>query len=226
MRNLKEKIALFIFFAVLLFVSANKVDAQKGEFGLRFMPTVSSLDINTSSGGTVKGEATLGYGFGAFLGFNFTDHFGIQGEVIYNTTSQKYQELDVERKITLKYINIPLLLSYNTGKANFVNFNIVAGPQIGISAGSSLLTTGGNGNEPPEAVLSVKKGDLGVAYGAGLDFGLNEARNIRLGLGFRGVYGLFDISDNSKTSANDGYYVLDRTHIETYSGYVGMSILF
>ncbi len=226
MRNLKEKIALFIFFAVLLFVSAIKVDAQKGEFGLRFMPTVSALDINTSSGGTVKGEATLGYGFGAFLGFNFTDHFGIQGEVIYNSTSQKYKELDVERKITLKYVNIPILLSFNTGKVNFVNFNIVAGPQIGISAGSDLITSGGNGNEPPEAVLSVKKGDLGVAYGAGLDFGLNEARNIRLGVGFRGVYGLFDISDNSKTSTTNGYYVLDRPHFMTYSGHVGMSILF
>ena len=207
-------------------VSAIKVDAQKGEFGLRFMPTVSALDFNTSSGGTVKGEAKLGYGFGAFLGFNFSDHFGIQGEVIYNSTSQKYKELDAERKITLKYFNIPLLLSFNTGKSNFVNFNIVAGPQIGISAGSSLQTSGGNGVELPEAILSVKKGDLGFAYGAGLDFGLNQARNIRLGVGFRGVYGLFDISDNSKTSTTDGYYVLDRTKIKTYSGYVGVSILF
>ncbi|MCB2092311.1 MAG: PorT family protein, partial [Alphaproteobacteria bacterium] len=93
-------------------------------------------------------------------------------------------------------------------------------------AGSSLQTSGGNGVELPEAILSVKKGDLGFAYGAGLDFGLNQARNIRLGVGFRGVYGLFDISDNSKTSTTDGYYVLDRTKIKTYSGYVGVSILF
>ena len=112
MKNLKEKITLFIFVAVLLVVSAIKVDAQKGEFGLRFMPTVSALDFNTSSGGTVKGEAKLGYGFGAFLGFNFSDHFGIQGEVIYNSTSQKYKELDAERKITLKYFNMSIFIVF------------------------------------------------------------------------------------------------------------------
>lgn len=29
------------------------------EFGFRFMPTFSSFDMKTSSGGTVKGEVTL-----------------------------------------------------------------------------------------------------------------------------------------------------------------------
>lgn len=213
--------SLFMFCGLCL----QEVQAQNAEFGVRFMPTVSSFEVTTSSGGKVTGEATLGYGAGILLGFNFSDHIGIQGEAIYSTLSQKYSEQDVEREIKLEYINIPLLLSYNTGKLKPVNFNIVAGPQIGISVGSELLTS--DGSDPNgDAVLSVKKGDLGFAYGAGFDFGLNAAKTFRLGIGFRGVYGFFDISDNSNNTSTESYYVLDKAHVKTYSAYLGVSFLF
>lgn len=212
--------------ASFLFVFAINVDAQKAEFGLRLMPTFSSFEMQTSSGGTVKGEVTLGFGGGAFLGFNFSKHVGVQGEVIYSSVSQKYKELDVERRVNLRYLNIPLLLSLNTGKTRMVNLNLVGGPQIGISTGTNLFTSGGDGTNNPEAVLSVKKGDLGFAYGAGIDFALNEAHTFRLGLGYRGVLGLFDISDNSHTIATNAYYIIDRTHIKTNAIYFGISLLF
>jgi hypothetical protein len=70
----------------------------------------------------------------------------------------------------------------------------------------------------------VKSGDFGFAYGAGLDFSLGGYTS--LGVGFRGVYGLVDISDNSHSTATDDYYVLDRTHVKTYSGYIGLSFGF
>ncbi|MCC6461783.1 MAG: PorT family protein [Saprospiraceae bacterium] len=226
MINLKIKfIALFSTVALVSILTPD-AHAQKAEFGLRFMPTFSSLDIKTSSGGTIKGEGTFGYGVGALLGFSFSDYVGIQGEVIYSAVAQKYKEQDVERKIDLKYINIPVLLSLNTGKTKAINLNIVAGPQLGISVGSSLFTTGTNPADSTNAVLAVKKGDLGIAYGAGLDFGLNSARTIRLGIGYRGVYGLFDISDNSNSLTTDSYYILDRAHIKSNSIYAGLSILF
>jgi hypothetical protein len=202
-----------------------QLTAQKAEFGIRFMPTITSFDIQSEDGGKISGEATVGFGAGVILGFNFTDHLGIQGEVIYNTLTQQYREQDFDRRIKLKYVNIPMLLSYNTGKTNAVNLNIVAGPQLGLSVGSELFTE--DGDDPDDlAVLSVKKGDLGVAYGAGLDFGLSSSGAVRLGLGFRGVFGLFDISDDSNSTSTNNYYVLDRTHLKTYSAYAGLSILF
>src|SRR5690349_20898671 len=103
-----------------------------GELGFRFMPTFSSFNMQTSSGGTVKGEVTLGYGVGGVLGLNFSNHVGIQGEVIYNSLSQKYKDQALQRQINVRYINIPVLLSLNTGKTNPVNLNVVAGPQFGL----------------------------------------------------------------------------------------------
>lgn len=226
MKNSTNKIVMSVFVAMLLMVFATSTKAQNAEFGFRFMPTFSSFEMKTSEGGTVNGQVTLGYGFGVFLGYNFTEHAGIQGEIIYSSITQKYKDKDIERKINLRYLNIPLLLSLNTGKTKPVNLNLVLGPQLGIRVGSSVFSSGGDGTNTTSAVLSVKKGDVGFAYGAGVDFGLNSSNTMRFGVGFRGVYGLFDVSDNSTSATTNSYYILDRTHIKTYSAYFGLSFLF
>ena len=73
------RLALTIF---LVFGMVQLNAQQKVGVGLRFMPTISSIKLNSPSGGVVKGEAVLGFGFGGLVGFNFTDNVGIQGEVI------------------------------------------------------------------------------------------------------------------------------------------------
>jgi Outer membrane protein beta-barrel domain len=226
MKNLINKISIRTFVSLILFTCTLQAGAQKAELGIRYMPTISSMKIKTMEGGTVSGEATLGYGIGGFLGFNFSEHVGMQVEVIYSSITQNFNEQNRQQTIELKYINIPLLLSLNTGKSNPVNLNVVAGPQIGLNVGSSIETTNEQGTDNAVAVLSVNKGDLGFAYGAGLDFGLNTSKMLRLGIGFRGVYGLVDISNNSESTTTESYYVLDKTHLETYSGYIGLSFLF
>lgn len=226
MKNFKHKIVNRFLLTVVIIGSFLTANAQGGEFGLRFMPTFSSFDVKNSSGGVVESSVTLGYGAGLLLGFHFNDHVGIQGEVIYSTINQKYSEVDIEQKVTLKYINIPLLLSLNTSKESPVNINFVVGPQFGVSIGSSFDGVVTQDSVSLDPIVSVKKGDLGIAYGAGFDFGLTPSNLFRLGIGFRGVTGLVDISDNSNSQTTDGYYVIDRTHIQTYAVYMGLSVLF
>lgn len=202
------------------------INHKNFEFGLRFMPTFTALDLKTSDGGTTRGKVNLGYGIGGLLAFNITEHVGAQFEFIYSSISQKFREKDVDHKITLKYVNIPLLLSLNTGVSKMINLNLVGGPQIGVSAGSKIETTDAGQSTSPNPVLAIKKGDFGLVYGAGVDFGLNSARTVRLGIGYRGVFGLLDISDNSKTQTTNNYYVLDRSHIRTNAIYMGLSVRF
>jgi hypothetical protein len=223
MKTFQHRISLILATGIIIFITAMGARSQGVEFGLRFMPAFTKFDINTSSGNTIKGDIDLGYGVGALLGFHFSDNVGIQGEIIYSSFAQKYKEDNVDRNINLKYINIPLLLALNTSKGKAINFGVVAGPQIGLNVGSKLLSSSGGAGDP---ILSVKKGDLGFAYGAGLDFGLNPSHSFILGIGFRGVYGLIDISDNSNTIGDNNYYILDRTKIKVYSGYLGISWMF
>lgn len=216
-----------ILLLAFLFVNSGQLGAQSGhrmgEFGLRFMPTFSSFQMQNGDGGDVNGTPKLGLGAGLFLGFNFTRHFGLQGEIMYTAATQQYQEPTNAGEVSLRYVNVPVLMSINTSKGKRVNFNIVAGPQVGISVGSRVFASNADGNAP---LLAVKKGDLGFAYGGGLDFGLNPAKTIRLGIGFRGVYGLLDISDGGGIVINEGGVNMAQTNIKTYAGYVGLSVLF
>lgn len=214
----KKLTCLFLLFLVI--AGTTQTNAQSAAIGLRFMPTFSNLEMRNIGGETVEGSATLGFGFGGFLGFYLTEYAGVQGELIYTSINQKYREMDVERKVNLQYINIPLLVSLNTGKSKMVNFNLVLGPQIGINVKSSVFSSG---NDTTNAMISVKTGDLGFAYGAGLDFGVNESGSFRIGIGYRGVYGLFDISNNSQSTTTNSFYIIDRTHLKTHAAYIGIS---
>ncbi|MDZ4752063.1 MAG: porin family protein [Flavobacteriales bacterium] len=226
MRTFQNKLIASLCCSALLLASTSQSNAQNGEVGVRFMPTFSSFDMQTSTDGTVTSDVTLGFGGGIFLGFNFTEHVGVQGELIYSSISQESSDVNINRKINLRYVNIPLLLSLNTGKSKVVNLNVVAGPQIGFNVGSSLTQDGTNDANNEQAVLSVKKNDLGFAYGAGIDIGLNTLHTWRLGLGYRGVFGLVDISDKNNNNTEGTYYVLDKAHVRTHAAYIGLSLLF
>ncbi len=224
MKNLKIKNKVKVAATVLFLAFTNGAIAQKVELGFRVMPTFTAMEFKTFDGGTVKAEGKLGWGVGGFLGVNFSNYVGVQVEVIYTTLSQQYKEANISHDVTLKYINIPLLLSLNTGKDKPVNLNVVVGPQLGLNVGSDINSQSSDGTTTAQARLDVKKSDVGFAFGAGIDFGLTST--VRLGLGYRGVRGLIDISDKSNALTTDDYYVLDRTKTVTNAGYIGISLLF
>jgi opacity protein-like surface antigen len=198
---------------------------HSGEFGVRFMPTFSTFAVRDSRGNVVQADMVMSYGGGALLALN-SKHVGLELEAIYNSVSQKYKDHSLERQVDINYINVPLLLTLNTDKSKAVNVNVAFGPQVGFNVGSKIKTTGNSEVDTVHAVLAVKQSDFGFAYGAGIEFALNPPRTVRLNLGFRGVYGLVDISDKSKTKATDSYLIIDKTNVETYSGYLGLSFIF
>jgi hypothetical protein len=210
----------------LLLFSINANAQKKMEIGFRYMPTISDFTMNTAEGGEVSGDAIVGYGIGTLIGFNFTNHIGVQAEIIYNSLSQKYTEQGREVRVNLKYINVPFLLSLNTNKMGSFNLNLVGGPQMGFNVGSDVHSSGGDGTYTTQAAIKIKKSDIGVAYGIGIDFGLNDAKTFRLGLGYRAVIGMIDIGDNTINTSEKSYTVVDQTKVRTHALYAGISFLF
>jgi hypothetical protein len=196
------------------------------ELGIRYLPTFSSLALRTYGGETVEGELVMSHGFGVMLGVNLSRHVGLQGEVNYYEVSQKYKDQSLERQVNVSFLNIPVLLSLNTDKSQMLNFKIEAGPQFGLNVGSSVETRGNRNADTLRAVVGVKEGDVGAAYGAGLDIMLNAQRTVRLDLGFRGFYGLVDMNADQSSNNPDTYNVLIKASRKTYSGYAGLTFLF
>lgn len=199
-------------------------DVRHLEFGVRYMPTFSSMDINTYDNGVVEGSFALSHGFGAFVGVNFTNHVGIVGEVNYYKAAQQYADRSFTHDLTVNYLNIPLLLSLNTNKAAAVNLNFVAGPQFGINVGSKFETSGSGSPDSIQAAVQLRKGDVGVAYGAGLEFALNPSHTFRLDVGYRGFFGLVNM--DATTNEQGTYNVIVSASRKTYGAYAGIAWMF
>ena len=201
-------------------------DFKKGYIGARGLMTFTSLKVKGLGNGELETNYKAGYGGGGVVGVNFTKNFGLQLEVLYSSLSQTYKdESGFEREFNVNYINLPLLFILNTDVSKGLNLNIAVGPQLGLNTGSSIdKMNQGAGVDSVNAVLAVKSGDFGFAYGAGLDFMLGDV--VKLSIGFRGVRGLVDISDDSQNITTNEYYVLDRAHVNTYSGYAGVAFCF
>ena len=199
-------------------------DLKRIEFGVRYMPTFSSLDVHTSDGGTLQGSATMSNGFGIMTGLNLTKNIGIHAEVNYYNINQKYADGNLNHDLTINYLNIPVMLSLNTNKTAPVNLNLVAGPQFGINAGSKFETSGSGNTNSTTAVVSLRKGDVGFAYGAGLEIALNKSHSFRLDLGFRGFYGLVNMDTSSNEQGT--YNVIVSASRKTYGGYAGLAWMF
>lgn len=204
--------------------TADEPELHKNEFGIRYLPTFTDLSLRNYNGEVVKGTVTANNGFGVMFAHNISSVVGLQIEINYDKISQKYKDRGLDQKVTIDYFNIPLLLSLCTPKTNPVFFGIVVGPQFGINAGSKL-----NGNNQSEtdtlhAVVAVKQGDVGLAYGAGFGIALNEKQTVRVDFGFRGMYGLVDI--NGTPTADNTYNVLVKGSRKVYGGYAGITFLF
>jgi hypothetical protein len=188
------------------------------------MPTFAKLDLKTYDGGTSVGSAKINHGFGIMLAYNLGKNVGLQGEINYYALNQKYVDRSLNREVEVKYLNIPLMLSFNTNKTMPINFNVVVGPQFGLNIGSSVSDNGVISSDTLQAVVAVKTGDVGFAYGAGFEFAANKAHTIRFDVGYRGYYGLVDM-DGTKTGT-DNYNVILKTSRKTYGGYIGFTFLF
>jgi len=204
----------------------NMPPLRRGELGIRYMPTFSSLDLRTSGDVVVQGDVTLSHGYGIFLGGNFNDHVGIIGEVNFLEITQKYKDQNLDREVNVSYLNIPVLLSLNTNKRMPVNLNAVIGPQFGVNVGSSLKTTGDDNSATVTGKVGATGSDVGLAYGAGLEFALNRMHTFRIDLGYRGFYGLVDMSANQTSDDPDTFNIVVRAARRTNTAYLGLTWCF
>lgn len=199
-------------------------DLKRFEFGIRYLPTFSGLDLKSYNGETVKGSFTVSQAFGVMFAYNASPMIGFQTAIDYFQSSQTYKGTSSDRTIDMTYINIPVLLTLNSGKKQKVNVNLVAGPQFGFNVGSKLSSSTATGSDTVQAVVAVKKVDFGFAYGAGLELALNKAHTLRFDAGYRGFYGLVNMDGSSEGKGT--YNIILKTTRQTHSIYVGFAAMF
>ena len=170
---------VFAILTVSFFLFMNGTMAQRLKVGIK-----AGTDIKKLSGKSFDEQFSYGYHAGVFAEIKLTEKLGIQPEVYFSqvnidtssTFSSIYNFKDLS-KVQLKYVNIPILLSFKPNK--FVALQV--GPQYGIliDKGNTVLQNGQD---------AFKKGDFSMLAGLQLHFS-------KVRLYGRYMVGLSDIND-------------------------------
>ena len=176
---------IIIPFIIIMTMTAGTAYSQRFKFGIK-----AGADIKKLSGKSFNSEFSYGYHLGVFAELKLSSSFGLQPEVYFSQvnidTSSQFSTLYDFKKVSrvqLKYINIPILLSFKPNKY----VALQAGPQYGIllDNGNTVLQNGQN---------AFKKGDFSMIAGLQLKFS-----RVRLyGRYAIGLNNLNDIDDRQK----------------------------
>ena len=132
----KNLVKLSAIIALMLLTTATY--AQEFHIGAK-----AGANLGKIAGVAYKDNFKLGYQIGGFLEFDFTDKWGLQGEVLFNQSNteirnsykQVWDEKFNKNKM-LDYVSVPVLLKYNPNE--FLSLH--AGPQFSFLTNSEDST--------------------------------------------------------------------------------------
>ncbi|RYD76390.1 MAG: PorT family protein, partial [Sphingobacteriales bacterium] len=190
---------IYILFTLCITFFTAQTYAQKGFHIGANASAVNSYLVDDSLYGDVsyKPTFTLGPVIGFAAGNNFTNQFGLEVEVNYARLGQGYEYIDSinmpktvtnSGKITLDYIQVPVLLKF-TGGDYKTRFSAMFGPQLGFL--SSAWNRKGNSGALP-AKQDFNKMDIGMLLTFGGDISLTN--DLYLNLGLRFYYGFKEVN--------------------------------
>lgn len=169
---------------------------------------------------------TMGYSLGAVGNYTSDRFWGVSAELNYTKRGQNYKDSwigngcdrgdinNFKRKFSLHYLEMPLLVKFKPQTRKKISGYGEVGLQLGILMGAKEKisidgqTTGENFGS---ATDKVKRLDVGMVFGGGVD--VNLTNNLYLNAGLRGYFGFIDINKGDAAvfiSDNDNTY--QRSH--------------
>ena len=176
---------------ILVAITTAGAYAQSFNLGVK-----GGANLYKLSGRSFTDEFQFAYSVGGYAEINFTKHFGVQPELLWNQTNFRTAS-DFNTVVpngfndvrgSLNYLSIPLLVSYRPSKV----LSFQAGPQFGILINQTTIAEA--------AGQAFKTGDFSLVGGVQLNLGF-------LKLGGRYFVGLNNISNvtSEDTWKNQGF---------------------
>lgn len=131
---------------------------------------IGSVFDGTYNLNSVQGEMWNNFHVGAFARV-FMKHLYIEPAVLYSIEKKQYEvsmndlsNPDINNIVDIKTIDVPILLGIKLLDLKLLNVRAFAGPKLRFDAGSTPSTS-----DMSEFVSDVKKANLGLEMGAGID---------------------------------------------------------
>lgn len=179
---------LFFLIAIVA-IGTSTTYAQDVKFGFKGGVNFANVNDLQAAGQELDTDGRTGFHLGAVLQASLADTFAIQPEILYS--AQGFKDVNVD------YINIPVLAKLKLAKV----LSIEAGPQFGFVVSDEIE----KGFEGIQADAEAESFDLGLAAGAGVEFGQFFAQ-VRYNIGFTKVTE-FAEGKNNAFQVSVGYYM-------------------
>lgn len=169
-------------------------------------------------------KVKLGYYYGAELGYDLTNHFGIQAEYHYRSAqgqdyADKIKRKNISRSVDLVYQNIPLIFKFKSPRISG-EFDRPSSVNLLLGVQYSMLYYAKQKLNNQELVISerFRKNDIGVLFG--LEYNAFLSNRIFVSTGIRATFGLLDM--NSKEWENTGTNGSKSSHNATVGFNLGL----
>lgn len=174
------------------------------------------LNLSNLTGDTNDKNLLAGFHVGGWLEAPVTEALSIQPELLFSQKGLKqdynWDELNVETRLRLNYLEIPVNLVYHLSK----DFSFEGGPYIGYLLSAKMEATSENNSGSIEYLKELDRNDFNQ-FDFGLGFGLRYYFN-PLYLGFNYKAGFANITNNEKTNTDDLFDKAKNNVIQIYAG--------
>ena len=178
----------------LALCGATTATAQEAAFGVKGGINFSNLKFDGDSV-DVNLDQRTGFVGGLFIVWPASGTLALQTEFLYSQKGATFDEEGLEEKVSLDYIDIPVLLRMSSRPAK-ASFHAIAGPSFGFKTRARSKSSFEGESHEEDIGDEVETFDLGLVLGAGLDFG-------RMTIDGRYTWGLTDISKESVDDVQD-----------------------
>ena len=159
--------------------------AQEAAVGVKAGINSANVKFEGDSA-NVSFDRRTGFVGGLFVVVPAKGRVALQAEALFSQKGAKINESGATGKVELDYLDIPLLLRVSSPAAP-VSFHVFAGPSFGVRLRAHSTGTFEGQTSDEDISDQVKRGDVGLVAGAGLDFG-------RLTIDGRETWGMSDIN--------------------------------
>ena len=176
--------------AAAVILMTGTVTAQETNFGIK-----AGLNLYNINGDNSSYDTKLGFHAGVIGHIHLSRQFAVQPELVYSAQGAKYTFENVETKIKLGYINLPIILQYMFDNG----LRLQAGPQLGLLLNAKSETN----NVSTDIKDNINTIDFALSAGVGY---VNPSSGI--GVDARYNLGLSNINDDGPgKSTNRGFQV-------------------
>lgn len=213
------------FFSGLIFSTG--LFAQGFHAGVNFQyGSVWVVNQEHYGGSELEYKLKLGAQFGLSLGYNFSEHLGVQTNINLSHQGQDYESSDSAgtyvRKLDLHYMNLPVLFKFVGGASN-ARFYTLLGPQFAFLSKADNSEPAYNGGAVQDYTERFNKTDVQIFIGLGTEITLTDVLVLNAGLHL--TYGFSDINASGWQIKNhSGVY--DASYNATGGINIGLHYLF